>query len=148
MNNYRTTHRTENAFEKKRLPVSACLFPLESTWHFPYSVEDDASTISQTSTTHYTNTCVKLTIVTHLSFSERVAIANLSFTCSGDHEQDRQPYRVEPYYSAIIMCGDHTYIHTYNITHYSLLVKIEDCVFVLTASLQAVRLAGLRSCYV
>ena len=45
---------------------------------FPYGVvEDDASTISQTPTTHYTNTCVKLTIVTHLSFSERIAIANL-----------------------------------------------------------------------
>ena len=46
---------------------------------FPYGVEDDASTISQTPTTHYTNTCVKLTIVTHLSFSERIAIANLSY---------------------------------------------------------------------
>ena len=46
---------------------------------FPYGVEDDASTISLTLTTHYINTtCVKLTIVTHLSFSERVAIANLS----------------------------------------------------------------------
>ena len=45
---------------------------------FPYSVEDDAGTISLTPTTHYTNTCVKLTIVTHLSFSERIAIANLS----------------------------------------------------------------------
>ena len=45
---------------------------------FPYGVEDDASTISQTPTTHYTSTCVKLTIVTHLSFSERIAIANLS----------------------------------------------------------------------
>ena len=45
---------------------------------FLYGVEDDASTISQTPTTHYTNTCVKLTIVTHLSFSERIAIANLS----------------------------------------------------------------------
>ena len=42
---------------------------------FPYSVEDDSNT---TPTTHYTNTCVKLTIVTHLSFSERIAIANLS----------------------------------------------------------------------
>ena len=41
---------------------------------FPYSVEDDASTISQTPTT-----LVKLTIVTHLSFSERIAIANLFY---------------------------------------------------------------------
>ena len=47
---------------------------------FPCSVEDDASTISQALTTHYTNTCVKLTIVTHLlSFSELIAIANLSY---------------------------------------------------------------------
>ena len=45
---------------------------------FPYGVEDDASTTSQTPTTYYASTCVKLTIVTHLSFSERIAIANLS----------------------------------------------------------------------
>ena len=45
---------------------------------FPYSIEDDVNTTSQTPTTHYTNTCVKPTIVTHLSFSERIAIANLS----------------------------------------------------------------------
>ena len=43
---------------------------------FPYGVEDDASTISQTPTTHYTNTYVELTIVTHLPFSKRIAIAN------------------------------------------------------------------------
>ena len=47
---------------------------------FPYSVEDDASIINQIPTTHYTNTtCVKLMIVTHLSLSERIAIANLYF---------------------------------------------------------------------
>ena len=45
---------------------------------FPYGAEDDASTISKTPTTHYTNTGVKLKIVTHLSFCERIAIANLS----------------------------------------------------------------------
>ena len=33
------------------------------------------------------------------------------FPCSADHEQDWQPYLVDPYYSAI--CDDHTYIHTY-----------------------------------
>ena len=49
---------------------------------FPYSIEDDARTMSQTPTTHYTNTFVKLTIVTHLSFSERIAIANLSLLSS------------------------------------------------------------------
>ena len=32
----------------------------------------------ETPTPHYTDTCLKLTIVTHLSFSERIAIANLS----------------------------------------------------------------------
>ena len=45
---------------------------------FPYSVEDDASSRSQTPTTHYTNTCVELTITTDLYFSENIAIANLS----------------------------------------------------------------------
>ena len=33
------------------------------------------------------------------------------FPCSADHEQDWQPYPVDPY-SAI--CDDHTYIHTYD----------------------------------
>ena len=33
----------------------------------------------------------------------------IHFPCSADHEQDRQPYPVDPY-SAI--CDDHTYIHT------------------------------------
>ena len=35
---------------------------------------------------------------------------NINFPCSADHEQDWQPYPVDPY-SAI--CDDHTYIHTY-----------------------------------
>ena len=35
---------------------------------------------------------------------------NVHFPCSADHEQDSQPYPVDPY-SAI--CDDHTYIHTY-----------------------------------
>ena len=33
---------------------------------------------------------------------------NINFPCSADHEQDWQPYPVDPY-SAI--CDDHTYIH-------------------------------------
>ena len=80
MSSYTTTRRIENAFEKRRLPASACFcFFLIRRGTLPYSVEDDASTISQTPTTHYTNnTCVKLTIITHLSVSERIAIANLS----------------------------------------------------------------------
>ena len=35
---------------------------------------------------------------------------NIHFPCSADHEQDWQPYPVDPY-SAIR--DDHTYIHTY-----------------------------------
>ena len=35
---------------------------------------------------------------------------NAHFPCSADHEQDWQPYPVDPY-SAI--CDDHTYIHRY-----------------------------------
>ena len=35
---------------------------------------------------------------------------NIHFPCSADHEQDWQPYPVDPY-SAI--CDDHRYIHTY-----------------------------------
>ena len=35
---------------------------------------------------------------------------NIYFPCSADHEQDWQPYPVDPY-SAI--CDDHTFIHTY-----------------------------------
>ena len=38
-------------------------------------------------------------------------LGNIHFPCSADHEQDWQPYPVDPY-SAII-CDDHTYIHTY-----------------------------------
>ena len=34
---------------------------------------------------------------------------NIHFLCSADHEEDWQPYLVDPY-SAI--CDDHTYIHT------------------------------------
>ena len=35
---------------------------------------------------------------------------NIHFPCSADHEQDWQPYPVDPY-SAV--CNDHTYIHVY-----------------------------------
>ena len=35
---------------------------------------------------------------------------NIQFPCSADHEQDWQPYPVDPY--SCYMC-DHTYIHTY-----------------------------------
>ena len=35
---------------------------------------------------------------------------NIHFPCSADHEQDWQPYPVDPY---SCICDDHTYIHTY-----------------------------------
>ena len=56
----------------------AC-FLYNQAWHFLVRIEDNANTTNHTSTTHYTNTFFKLTIVTHLSFSERIAIANLSY---------------------------------------------------------------------
>ena len=43
---------------------------------------------------------------------------NIHFPCSADHEQDWQPYPVDPY-SAI--CDDHTYIHTY--IHHKMLIR-------------------------
>ena len=36
---------------------------------------------------------------------------NIHFPCSADHEQDWQPYQVDPY--SAICDDDHTYIHTY-----------------------------------
>ena len=39
---------------------------------------------------------------------------NANFPCSADHEQDWQPYPVDPY-SAI--CDDHTYIHISSCPH-------------------------------
>ena len=39
----------------------------------------------------------------------------ISFPCSADHEQDWQPYPVDPY--SCHMC-DHTYIHTYKSSMY------------------------------
>ena len=42
---------------------------------------------------------------------------NVHFPCSADHEQDWQPYPVDPY-SAI--CDDHTYIHTLYRVQYTL----------------------------
>ena len=35
---------------------------------------------------------------------------NVHFPCLADHEQDWQPYPVDPYSA---LCDDHTYIHTY-----------------------------------
>ena len=45
---------------------------------------------------------------------------NVHFPCSADHEQEWQPYPVDPY-SAII-CDDHTYINTYIHTYIHLVL--------------------------
>ena len=37
---------------------------------------------------------------------------NINFPCSADHEQDWQPYPVDPY-SMLYVMTIHTYIHTY-----------------------------------
>ena len=56
-----------------------------------------------------------------------MVVKSIHFPCSGDHEQDWQPYPVDPY-SAI--CDDHTYIYKYIYTHsvkatvYKTIVKI------------------------
>ena len=39
---------------------------------------------------------------------------NISFPFSADHDQDWQPYPVDPYSA---MCDDHTYIHTYPVIY-------------------------------
>ena len=40
-------------------------------------------------------------------------LGNIHFPCSVDHEQDWQPYPVDPYSAIIIISDDHTtYIHT------------------------------------
>ena len=38
---------------------------------------------------------------------------NTNFPSSADHEQDWQPYPVDPY--SVVCDGPHTYIYTYNI---------------------------------
>ena len=35
---------------------------------------------------------------------------NINFPSSADHEQDWQPYQIDPY---SVICDGHTYIHTY-----------------------------------
>ena len=66
LNNYTTTLRTENVSEKRRLPTACVsLFVFFTIGHgtFPYIIENDGSSTIQTQTTHYTNTCIELTIV-------------------------------------------------------------------------------------
>ena len=57
---------------------------------------------------------------------------NVHFPCSADHEQDWQPYPVDPY-SAI--CDDHTYIHTYTfISSQAHLLMLESTMYLLTSA--------------
>ena len=75
-----TTRRTENAFERRRLPASACLFSLESGVVLSRTlVRMTLVQSSQTSTKHDAMVWFKLKIDTNVPFSERVAIANISF---------------------------------------------------------------------
>ena len=49
---------------------------------------------------------------------------NIHFPCSADHEQDWQPYPVEPYSATTVhVMTIHTYIHTYINTY--ILVQVE-----------------------
>ena len=62
---------------------------------------------------------------------------NINFPCSADHEQDWQPYPVDPYSG--IICHDHTYIHTYFEVHtYILHYIIMRAVFGRSTHLQQV----------
>ena len=47
---------------------------------------------------------------------------NISFPCSVDHDQDWQPYPVDPH-SAIYV--DHTYIHIYIFPHDSVIFEVQ-----------------------
>ena len=78
MNNYTTTRRTENAFEKRRLPASVSLFSLESGVALSRIVLGTTPVQQAKHQPHITPAPAELTIVTRLSFSERIAIANLS----------------------------------------------------------------------
>ena len=49
---------------------------------------------------------------------------NIHFPCSADHEQDWQPYLVDPY-SAI--CDDHTYIYILHIYIYIVKKNLSSC---------------------
>ena len=54
---------------------------------------------------------------------------NIHFPCSADHEQDWQPYPVDPY-SAI--CHDHTHIHNIrNLLVYSTILQCSTSVIIL-----------------
>ena len=86
---------------------------------FPYGVEDDASIISQTPTTHYTSTCVKLMIVTHLSFSERIGIANLSYHYTIHSECEL--FGINQ--SSIFFCGSKTLL---NLRLVTIATRLED----------------------
>ena len=57
----------------------------------------------------------------------RTGTGEYYFPCSADHEQDWQPYPVDPY-SAI--CDDHTYIHTYIHTFGILSLQLKTAVVV------------------
>ena len=67
---------------------------------------------------------------------------NINFLpCSADHEQDGQPYPVDPY-SCYILCDDHTYIHTYIHTSSYVIVQHEDKCLILFTQYRKKSLVG------
>ena len=50
-----------------------------------------------------------LTRLARPNYQARTGTGKCSFSCSTDHEQDWQPYPVDP---SLAICDDHTYIHT------------------------------------
>ena len=55
---------------------------------------------------------------------------NFYFPCSADHEQDWQPYSVDP---SLAMCDDHTYIHIHTHTYNSSSSRVRARIAVLLA---------------
>ena len=53
---------------------------------------------------------------------------NAHFRSSADHEQDWQPYPVDPFF---VECDGHTHIHTYTYTYdfYSTACKLYTCTY-------------------
>ena len=51
---------------------------------------------------------------------------NINFPCSADHEQDWQPYPVDPY--SCYMC-DYVYMHTYTSIYISLVLSLSETCF-------------------
>ena len=65
--------------EKERLQENNTIYDSWVHYIFPDRILMSTPTQMKRLWNRISTTCVKLTIVTHLSFSERIAIANISF---------------------------------------------------------------------